>query len=245
MPGAPVIACALELAMENVRQRQGDSAFSVTGPGALTMAWRSYRLGHPDYADAVFVIPHSCSYGLLWDVGSDSYNRPGMHWLARQQQESLFVADAPADTEPPDTTGVFKAVPGHITSIDRIHSRQGFHPFERASGFCWVSEGAEPRIFFEAFLPFTRLRLKMYAKDDVQLSEVAFLLNGMPTQIRASAEQGNWSMVELGPFRLADAWNQLTIHPARFVPADHSGGGDRRKLSVALAWVQPWIGDDD
>jgi hypothetical protein len=238
IPGAPVIASALNLALANVRERQGDGVFAITGPGVLTTAWRSHRLAHPEQAASVRVIAHADAWGVLWDVLPDTYNPPAAHWAERQQRESPFVEEGSSHGLEPGASGLFVAVPGHLSRIDRVHSKQGFHPFESGPSFSWVSDESTPRIFFDALLPFDRLRLKMFVKAGVALSEAAFLLNGKPVPWEAHSEGEGWCLVDLGPFTVGASWNQLAVCPPRGVTADSS---DPRVLSVAVAWLQPWI----
>jgi hypothetical protein len=235
-PNAPVIAMALDLVLCNVARRQGDGVFAITGPGALTTAWGCYRLADPAYRHTVFVIPHRQSWGVLWDVGADRYNPPGLHWAERQRREPLFVGEEQPGQEP---TGLFVAVPGHVTRIDTIPSRQGFYPFEPELGFAWADSGARPRIFFDARLPFDRLRMKLFVQEPRLLAGVGFRVNGMPAPAEFRTDPDGWSVAILGPFAVRPSWNELAIDPPG-APAPPAGG-DRRRLGVALAWIQPFV----
>jgi hypothetical protein len=238
-PRAPLLVTALALVVRNVEQRQGDGVFLITGPGALTMAWRSFRLADPHRSRAIHVIPHADAWDVLWDVVPDTYNLPGMHWATRQQRESPFMP-ASLPTRSGDAAGLFQAVPGHRVRIDAINSKRGFHPFEEATSFCWLAGEGASRIFFDAFLPFDRLRLKMYALENYPLPEVVFRVNGQPTHSDIKTDGDGWNTIEVGPLVTQPKWNELAIAPPYFV---ESPGGDGRRLSVALAWLQPWIGE--
>ena len=238
-PGAPLITTALALVLKNIERRQGDGVFGISGPGALTLAARSFRLANPERSRLAHVIPHARAWGVLWDVIPDTYNPPGMHWAERQQRESTFVADTSV-AGAADETGMFLAVPGHSTRIDRVVSRQGFHPFEPASGFCWLADAGPSRIFFDAFLPFDRLRLRIYAPEGYRLSKVVFRINGQNAAGVITAYNDGWSTIELGPFASRSTWNELLIVPPFFVD---TRGGDSRKLSIAIGAVEPWVGE--
>jgi hypothetical protein len=235
-PGAPVIATALDLVLRNIDRRQGDGVFAITGPGALTLAYRAHRLGHAHHADHVHVLPHERSWNVLWGVGLDSYNRPGAHWAVRQRTESPFMA--PERPVQPAELGLFEAIPGHVVRIDAIWSRQGFHPFEPESGFAWLSDAAPPRLLFDAPLPFNALRLKLYAQPGCRLEEGAFQLNGQTLPGRITPDGDGWAMVDLGPFAVRPVWNALVIHPP---PAPPASAADPRRLGLAVAWIQPAI----
>lgn len=240
VPGSTLMATALALAMKNVVQQKGDSAFTITGPGALTLAWKIYRLSEPARARAVHMIPHAAAWGVLWDVGPDTYNVPGMHWTVRQRRESPFISPLAAEPQVSPRVGLFEAVPGHVTRIDAIYSKQGFHPFEEPGGFCWLAEGPPSRIFFDAFLPFDGLCLKLFAVPRYPVPAVAFVLNGTRVSSDVRREGERWTMVELGPFPVRRRWNELVIAPPGFAAAPtESNGQDSRRLSIALAWAQP------
>jgi hypothetical protein len=228
VPGSHLIATTRALALANIGARQGDGAFALTGPGVLTTAWRSEllagRLG-------MHVIPHGQAWGVLWDVGSDSYNRSGQHWALRQLREPLFFNDP----LPPSPGPVFSAVPDHIARIDAVFSQQGLRPFEAGSGFSWIADPGPARLIFTAFRLFDLLRLKMYRLTGAMPD---FALNGAGLGARVVEQDGGWCTVELGRFHLASGWNQITVQPSEYFTPP----GDGRRLAVALAWIQPACG---
>jgi hypothetical protein len=240
-----MISNALRLAVENVFRRHGSSVFAITGPSNLLIARNSYLLEFSERSPNNYMLDHKSSWGVLWDYGFGSYNSKAMHWSIRQKNESPYLAANPERLDRfPRPVTKFDAIPGLGVGITDILSKEGFHPNGGHPSYSWVCEDKTPTIWFWPFMPFNRFRLKVYTiTDDYPLDDVTFFVNGELVTSKVIPASPGWNVVELGPFQTMNDQSALTIFPPYFIPVRElrSDSNDRRSLSIALAWIEPFL----
>jgi len=130
-----------------------------------------------------------------------------------------------------------KLRPGVAVPVQDLPGRQGFHAFEPAQGFAWISGAVPARIAFAADPGTASLHLTLFAvAETYPVDEIAVTINGTPVPHAWVQGDGAWGELQTAPVPVA-ALNTLALSvpytlPARFLaPASP----DRRQLSVALA----------
>jgi len=241
-PCSPIIKTALNLVLANVATKTPRNVYSMTGPPNLENALLAYRLMESEASVGVKILSFKECWDRLWEKVEGSFNKDGMHWSLREKTEAPVDSDIGL-VDVLNRPDKFIAIPGHIVSIDRIVSRQGFYPFEPNSGFCWAVAGKPSSIRFEPFVPFDGLRVKVFHAISIPLSTVHFALNGVLLNTIPHSEDEQWTTLELGPLKLKRGENELTIACERFVPANinNPNSNDSRQLSIAVAWLQPYL----
>jgi hypothetical protein len=233
---------ALDLVLANVASKEFRDAYAMTGPPNLATALQAFRLLKPEADAEVRIITFKEGWDRLWEKVDGSFNKDGMHWSLREKSEPLLRDDIEL-VDVLEQSDIFTAYPGRIVGIDRIVSRQGFHPYEPNGGFSWVAAGESSFIRFEALVPFDGLRIRMFRMIDIPLSSVHFTINDDLLDVAQHMNDEQWGVLDLGPLRIRRGENVLTIVCEQFLPANTRNleSIDSRQLSIAIAWLQPYL----